>query len=170
MKLLITLNLVFATLLLGAQDCQLVSLKLPIPEGVAKHHFPAQAMPAAANDNFFTYLTQWDQGDLVVKMRFSIDGEEWTSWEVLKKDYTQPTAKNSPLRIADNDYQFFEWAVFNKAGLESELSFNFYYPTDSPVIANVTSTYAVEVSKIGCPQPAIVDVDTKTVIVGNNQD
>ncbi len=170
MKYIITLTLLLATLLLSAQDCQMVSLKLSIPEGVSKHHFPAQAMPASVTESFFTYLSEWDQGELVVKMRFSKDGKEWTTWEVLKKDYTQPSAKNSPLRIADNDYEFFEWAVYNKAGLESELALNFYYPSEAPVFANINSAYSVEVAMVGCPQPTMVAVDTETVIVGNNRD
>jgi hypothetical protein len=148
----------------------MVSLKLPIPEGISKHHFPAQAMPASANESFFTYLSEWDQGELIVKMRFSKNGQEWTAWEVLKKDYSQPNIQNSPLHIADNDYNFFEWAVYNKAGLESELALNFYYPTEAPVFANINSAYSVEVALVGCPQPTMVTVNTETVIVGNNQD
>ncbi len=170
MKYIITLHLLLVALLLSGQDCQMVSLKLPIPEGVSKHHFPAQAKPASATESFFTYLSEWDKGELVVKMRFSKDGEEWTAWEVLKKDYTQPTAKNSPLHIADNDYEFFEWAVYNKAGLESELALNFYYPSEIPVFANINSAYPVEVATVGCPQPTIVAVDSETVIVGNEKD
>ncbi|WP_367391815.1 hypothetical protein [Lewinella sp. LCG006] len=170
MKYIITFTLFLATLLLSAQDCQMVSLKLPIPEGVSKHHFPAQAMPASATESFFTYLSEWNQGELVVKMRFSKDGQEWTSWEVLKKDYTAPSAKNSPLHIADNDYEFFEWAVYNKAGLETELALNFYYPTEAPVFANINAAYSVEVAMVGCPQPTMVAVDTESVIVGNNED
>jgi hypothetical protein len=70
-KHIITFTLLLATLLLSAQDCQMVGLKLAIPESVSKHHFLAQAMPASATESFFTFLSAWNQGKLVVKIRFA---------------------------------------------------------------------------------------------------
>lgn len=170
MKYIFTSALLLTMLFLSAQDCQMVSLKLPIPEGVSKHHFPAQVMPASTTESFFTYLSEWDQGEVVVKLRFSKDGQTWTGWEVLKKDYTQPNTQNSTLHIANNDYNFFEWAVFNKAGLETALTLNFYYPAEAPVFANLNTAYSVELAMVGCPQPTMIDVEAETVIVGNNED
>lgn len=165
MKKLILPLLLLAVLHIQAQDCQLVSLSLPIPAGVSKHHFPAQAMPTSAENAFFTYLAAWNESDLAVRIRFSNDGTTWTEWSVLKRDYTSAAAKSSPLHLAATSYRFFEWSVYNKTGEASELSLNFYYPTQSPVHTDALDTYAMTVSRVGCPQPELVDAPTQTRVV-----
>ena len=170
MKYLITLSLSLFSVLAMAQDCQLISMSLTIPEGVTKHHFPAQALPTTAEQDFFTFLSEWNEGELVVRMRFSNDRENWTKWEVLKRDYTQPTAKNSPLHLASESYEYFEWAVYNKAGTESELSLNFYYPTIAPAFADIASADQMTISTVGCPQPMLVDPVIDNSVVTTNED
>lgn len=171
MKYIITLTLAFFALAASGQDCQLVSMSLTIPEGVSKHHFPTQTLPATADQDFFTFLTEWNEGELVVRMRFSNDRENWTKWEILKRDYTQPEAKNSPLHVAEKEYKYLEWAVYNKAGVESDLSLNFYYPTNEVIFADIAANDMIEVSSVGCPQPMIVeDQPADNVIVTTDQD
>lgn len=171
MKNLVLPLLLTAALHTQAQDCQLVSLSLPVPAGVAKHHFPAQAMPAAASDVFFTYLATWDAGDLAVRIRFSNDGTNWTAWSILKRDYIKADADTSPLHLATTNYRFFEWSVYNKTGEASELSLNFYYPAQAPLLVDGIDSYAMTVSQVGCPQPELVDVPTQTRVVsaGNEE-
>lgn len=171
MKFIITLTLAFFAFTAVAQDCQLVSMSLTIPDGVAKHHFPTQALPTSADQDFFTFLSEWNEGELIVRMRFSNDRENWTKWEILKRDYTQPEAKNSPLHIAENEYKYFEWGVFNKAGVESNLSLNFYYPTSEVIFADIAVNDSMEVSSVGCPQPMLVeDQPTSNTIVTTDRD
>ncbi len=169
-KFILPLLLLFAVLNAQAQDCQLVSLSLPIPAGVTKHHFPAQAMPATTGDAFFTYLAAWNQGDLAVRIRFSNDGTTWTAWSVLKRDYIKAQADSSPLHLAATSYRFFEWSVYNKTGEASELSLHFYYPAQSPVRADALGSYAMTVSQVGCPQPELVDVPTQTRVVSTGNE
>lgn len=171
MRLLIIFSIVFFTVNLSAQDCQLVAMHVDIPAGVSKHHFPMQAMPAATGEDYFTYLAEWNQGDLTIRIRFSEDGDEWTKWQVLKRDYCAPKIAASPLNIADNKYEYFEWAVYNKAGLESDLTFNFYFPTLDPRYATTQSDLPFEISTVGCPQPNIVPITTSTsVVVTTNEE
>lgn len=170
MKNLLTLGLVALTYTLSGQDCQLVQMHSSIPAGVTKHHFPAQAFPTNDDQAYFTYLTEWDEGELVVRLRFSNDKENWTKWNILKRDYTQPTAKNSPLHLAAHQYKYFEWAVFNKAGVESELSLNFYYPEGNPTIAETNADGLLEISTVGCPQPMLADDVKPASIVSINDD
>ncbi len=171
MKNLITLSLVaILAFPLFGQDCQLVQMHSTIPAGVSKHHFPSQALPLSADQSFFTYLSEWNEGELIVRVRFSNDGEQWTKWNILKKDYTQPEATNSPLHLAANQYKYFEWAVYNKAGVESKLSLNFYYPEDTPAVAAIAENDFLEISTIGCPQPMLADDVKSTTIVSVDDD
>ncbi|MEL7247688.1 MAG: hypothetical protein AAFZ63_21240 [Bacteroidota bacterium] len=171
MKNLITLGLVALTFALSGQDCQLVKLHSTIPEGVTKHHFPVQTLPASVDQEFFTYLSEWNEGELVVRLRFSNDGENWTKWDILKRDYTQPEATNSPLHLAADQYEYFEWAVYNKAGIACELALNFYYPESTPVIAAFAEGNLLEISTVGCPQPMLADdVKPATIVSIDNDD
>lgn len=170
MRFLTTLSFTFLALSLFSQDCQLVSMHVDIPEGVTKHHFPMQSMPVASGEDYFTYLAEWNQGDLTIRIRFSEDGEEWTKWEVLKRDFCTPDVAASPLSISENHYQYFEWAVYNKAGLESDLTFNFYYPTLETMYASAGGDFPIEVSTVGCPQPKIVPVTSTSSVVTTNED
>lgn len=156
---------------LPAQNCHLVSMSLPIAAGVAKHHFPVQALPATAGDHFFTYLAEWNQGDLSIRIRFSNDGQEWTNWEVLKRNFATPEALHSPLQLAGNAYSFFEWAVYNKTGEACELALNFYYPIyPQPAYADIAPVPNMVVSTVGCPQPPImVDKNAPSSIVSANE-
>lgn len=111
--MLFCLSLIFA-FTLSAQDCQLVVMQVDIPAGVSKHHFPTQTLPMTETENYFTYLAEWDQSNLIIRIRFSEDGDSWTNWQVLKSDYREPTATTSPLNIGESNFKYFEWAVFNK--------------------------------------------------------
>lgn len=169
--LFFTLGFVFSAMALLAQDCQQVSLQLEIPAGVTKHHFPVQELPFTDADKYFTYLAAWDQGELVVRLRFSEDGETWTKWQVLKRDFRDPNAKMSPLNIGEVEYRYFEWAVFNKAGLESELTFNFYHPSQTTILADVGNDLPYEISTCTCPEPELAAAaPVSTSIVTINQD
>ena len=170
MRFLITLNFVFTALNLFSQDCQLVAMHVDIPAGVSKHHFPMQSMPIATGEDYFTYLAEWNQGDLTIRIRFSEDGHQWTNWQVLKRDHCSSEMAASPLNIADNNYQYFEWAVYNKAGAESTLTFNFYYPTLGQMYANTNNQFPVEITTVGCPQPKIIPVVTTLSVVTINED
>ena len=170
MRFFTILSIVFLAFSLSAQDCQLVAMHVDIPAGVSKHHFPMQSMPVATGEDYFTYLAEWNQGDLTIRLRFSEDGTEWTKWQVLKRDYCAPETAASPLNIADNKYEYFEWAVYNKAGLESDLTFNFYFPTVDPMYATNDGDFPLEVSTVGCPQPKIVPTTTSTSIVTTNEE
>lgn len=170
MRLLIILSTIILAFNLSAQDCQLVAMHIDIPAGVSKHHYPIQAMPVAADEDYFTYLAEWDEGDLTIRIRFSEDGEEWTKWEVLKRDFCTPEVAASPLNIADNKYEYFEWAVYNKAGMESELTFNFYFPTLEPMYATEEGDFPLEVSTVGCPQPEIITTTSTTSVVSSDKE
>lgn len=170
MQLINTLILSLLAFNLAAQDCQLVAMHVDIPEGISKHHFPMQAMPVASSEDYFTYLAEWNQGDLTIRIRFSEDGDQWTKWEILKRDFCTPEIAASPLNIAENNYQYFEWAVYNKAGLKSDLTFNFYYPTFETMYADVESEFPIEISTVGCPQPKIIPVTNSTSVVITNEE
>jgi len=152
------LFLVLSYTFVAGQDCQLAAMQVDIPAGVGKHHFPAQEMPLAFSADHFIYAANWNQGDLTIRIRFSKDGTTWTKWQVLKRDFSQPTATASPLNLSDQQYQYFEWAVFNKAGEASKLTFNFYHPIEEILYTNVMGEYAFEVSNVGCPQPKLAPI------------
>lgn len=171
MKNLITLLLLLSAFALQAQDCQQVSMQLPIPAGVAKHHFPMQEMPTSTSESNFGYLAKWNEGDLTVKIRFSEDGETWTNWEVLKRDFQNPEATISPLQTADDSYAYFEWAVYNKAGEATDLSLSFYYEDEVFLYGNVAEVFQMEVTEGACPQPtdAVVTDAANTIVSTNNK-
>lgn len=162
--------LVLATLSLHSQDCQLAALDVNIPEGVAKHHFPAQEMPSTFSADHFTYAANWNQGDLTIRIRFSEDGETWTKWQVLKRNFCDPESKSSPLNMTEQQYQYFEWAVFNKSGIASELTFNFYHPTDEVLYADIVGDYAFEMSTVGCPSIELNPATQSAPVVSANED
>lgn len=174
MKKIISTLLFSAALQVSAQDCQLVSLSLAIPAGVAKHHFPSQPMPEVVNksdgNDFFTYSAAWNEGDLAVRIRFSNDGANWTAWSVLKRDYIQAQADASPLHLAASNYSHVEWSVYNKTGEASNLSLNFYYPSENPVHVDVLGSYAMSVSPIECPQPELINIPTQTRVVSTGNE
>lgn len=153
MKNLLTISLVLLSLVAMGQDCQLVSMSMTIPAGISKHHFPVQAMPNAAEKNYFTLLTRWSEGNIITRIRFSNDRQNWTAWKVLKCDYTQPEAQHSPLFLVQDQFAYFEWAVYNKGGSESALSLDFYYPSSEPIMAEVATAEQVAISFVGCPEP-----------------
>lgn len=173
MKKTLTLVLLLIVALWGlqAQQCHLVSLNLDIPTGVTKHHFPIQEMPVIEEDEVFTFLAKWSEGELVTRIRFSKDGDDWTSWEVLKRDFNSPTDLNSPLNMVDQSYQYFEWAVFNKAGLATELSLDFYYPESLSSLGSLSSVFELETSTVGCPNPTPEKtiITPETVVVNTNE-
>lgn len=140
------------SVILVGQECQLVSMSLTIPAGVSKHHFPAQAMPSTTPKDYFTLLARWSEGEIITRIRFSNDRENWTPWQVLKRDYTQPEAQHSPLFLVQDQFAYFEWAVYNKGGTESALSLDFYYPSTEPILAEVATAQQLAISTIGCPQ------------------
>lgn len=167
-NLYLILLLLLGTFGLTAQNCQLVSMNLPIPEGVAKHHFPAQEMPATNTEDAFSFLAQWNTGNLTVRIRFSEDGSDWTKWEVLKRNFKEPKALNSPLHLSDKQYSYFEWAVYNNDGLESELSLNFYFPGEDLYYAGLEDVYEFEISTVGCPVAPIAEDETPVIVVSSN--
>lgn len=170
MKQLITLLLVFGAFALQAQNCQQVSMQLPIPSGVAKHHFPMQEMPTMMAGDHFGYSANWEQGDLTIKIRFSEDGEIWTKWEVLKRDFQNPSATFSPLQTANQAYTHFEWAVYNKAGEATDLSLSFYYEDEVFLYGNVAEVFQMEVTEGMCPQPEMtVPTSASSAIVSTNE-
>ena len=140
-SLYLTLLLLLGCFSWMSQDCQLVSMNLPIPTGVAKHHFPVQEMPVANAENDFSFLTEWTTGNLTVRIRFSEDGTNCTNCEILKRNFNEPEALNSPLHTSDNQYSYFEWAVYNNDGLESSLSLNFYYTGEDLYYAGLEDSY-----------------------------
>jgi len=162
--------LVLTVFSLNAQDCQLATMDVVIPEGVAKHHFPVQEMPSSFSADHFTYAAAWDQGDLTIRIRFSEDGDTWTNWQVLKRNFCDPKGKSSPLNITEQQYQYFEWAVYNKSGMASELTFNFYHPTEDMLYSDVAGDYAFETSAVGCPQLDLAPVVQGTPVVTTNED
>jgi len=170
MRFLTILSTLVLAFNLSAQDCQLVAMHVDIPAGISKHHFPMQAMPAVTGDDYFTYLAEWNEGDLTIRIRFSEDGNEWTNWQVLKRDFCMPEIKASPLNIANNKYEYFEWAVYNKAGLESDLTFNFYFPTVDSMYATTQSNFPLEISTVGCPQPKIIPTTSGSSVVSANEE
>lgn len=156
--------------ILKGQDCQLVSMNLDIPAGVSKHHFPVQEMPANYSDDTFSYLAAWNTGNMTVRIRFSEDGTEWTKWDVLKRDFKKPEALNSPLHVADQQYTYFEWAVYNNSGIENQLSLNFYYPGEDLYYADLAEAYNLEISTVGCPvAPSAEDQSPISVVSTNDQ-
>jgi hypothetical protein len=165
-----TFILVSLALNLTAQDCQLVAMHIDIPEGISKHHFPMQTMPVTAAEDHFTYLAEWNQGDLAIRIRFSKDGEQWTKWEVLKRDFRTPEIAASPLNMAENNYEYLEWAVYNKSGIESHLTLNFYHPTSQTIYADLNDGFPMEISTVGCPQPTIIPTTSSTPVVTTNSD
>ncbi|MEZ4985568.1 MAG: hypothetical protein R2795_11120 [Saprospiraceae bacterium] len=169
MKSTILLLLVSMVYWVQAQDCQVVSLTLDIPAGVTKHHFPSQPMPVASGNQYFTYLADWNQGDVAVRVRFSNDGVAWTEWAVLKKDFARPDASNSNLHISNGNYEFVEWSVYNKAGTPTSLDINFYYPSDAPVMA-ASGAYPMTIGRTGCPQPDMLDMGSKPSVVSSNEE
>ena len=148
----------------------MVSMHLPIPAGVAKHHFPVQEMPATNADDTFSFLAKWNTGNLTVRVRFSDDGTAWTNWEVLKRNFNEPEAMNSPLHNADHQYSYLEWAVYNNDGLESELSLNFYYPGESVFYAGLEDVYEFEVSTVGCPLVPAVGTKAPVNVVSTDNE
>ena len=154
MKILTSITFLFATLFLAAQDCQLVSLQLDVPAGASKHHFPMQAMPYNPNCDLGSFLTTWQDSEIVARIRFSNDGETWTKWEVIKRDYTKPEDTFSSLHHLTQEYAYFEWAIYNKGGQATEFSLNFYYPTEEVLFADIATT-EFEVSEAVCPEPAV---------------
>jgi len=160
--------LLFCFSVLNGQDCQLLTMNLAIPSGVAKHHFPVQEMPATYSDDTFSYLAAWNTGNMTVKIRFSEDGTEWTKWEVLKRDFKKPKALNSPLHVSEQQYAYFEWAVYNNSGVENELSLNFYYPGEDLYYAELEETYQLEVSTVGCPVAPIAEDKSPISVVSTN--
>ena len=145
------MSLMLFSLLAMGQDCQLVSMSVTIPAGVSKHHFPVQEMPGVAQQDYFTLLTRWSEGNIITRIRFSNDRENWTEWKVLKRDYTQPEAQHSPLSLVQDQFAYFEWAVYNKDGAESALSLDFYYPSTEPIMAEVATAEQIATSLVGCP-------------------
>ncbi|MEM1215879.1 MAG: hypothetical protein AAGJ82_09355, partial [Bacteroidota bacterium] len=139
--------------------------------GVAKHHFPMQELPTTFADGNFGYLAEWDTGDLTVKIRFSEDGETWTNWEVLKRDFKAPGSTVSPLQTAEQAYSYFEWAVYNKAGESTDLSLSFYYEDEVFLYGNVAEVFQMEVTEGACPQPtdAVVSTVAASDIVSANK-
>jgi hypothetical protein len=153
---------------LMSQDCQFVSMSLPIPAGVAKHHFPVQEMPATNAEDAFSFLAEWNTGNLTVRIRFSEDGTDWTNWEILKRNFKEPEALSSPLHLADKQYAYFEWAVYNNDGLESKLSLNFYFPGEDLYYAELEDVYELEVSTVSCPLAPAIENNTPETVVSSD--
>ncbi len=171
MPLYLLLSLLFISGL-TAQDCHLVSLQVDIPAGATRHHFPIQEMPVVDMERYFTYHSQWDESEMVVRMRFSADGNEWTNWQVLRRDFRDPTATKSPLHLGEADYRFFEWAVFNKGGQEGQLNLQFYHPSNSTIMAEADPDSILDIRLGECPNPEIKapTISAAPTVVSTDQD
>ena len=110
-------------------------------------------MPVEEMERYFTYRSEWNESEMVVRIRFSEDAEEWTDWQVLRRDFRDPNATSSPLYLGEADYRYFEWAVFNKGGQEGQLNLQFYHPVNSTIMAAAETAPGLEISTCSCPNP-----------------